>query len=193
MNLPNALTLSRLLLAPVVVLLLTVATDGSLLVAGLFGIAAATDGLDGHLARSRDTVTRFGIIADPLADKLLVLSTLFALVAVDRLAAWVALVILLREAAVSGLRYFAGRRASLIPAGPLGKAKMAAQVGTIMVLIAVPNPEALWVLSLVYSTVLVTAVSGVDYFLSYRRARPATAVPARGLAAQAAGSQRALP
>lgn len=193
MNLPNALTLLRLLLAPVVVVLLTFAADGSLLVAGLFALAAATDGLDGHLARSQGTVTRFGIIADPLADKLLVLSTLFALVALDRLAAWVVVVILLREVAVSGLRYVAGRRGTLIPAVQLGKVKMAAQVGTVMVLIAVPDAGVLWVQALVYTTVLVTAVSGVDYFLSYRRTRPAPAVPPPGLAPLDAGSQRLLP
>jgi CDP-diacylglycerol--glycerol-3-phosphate 3-phosphatidyltransferase len=193
MNLPNALTITRLLLAPVVVVLLTLAAEGSFLVAALFVLAAATDGLDGHLARSRGTVTRFGIIVDPLADKLLVLSTLFTLVALDRLAAWVAVVVLGREVAVSALRYVAGRRGTLIPAGSLGKAKMAGQVATVVVLIAVPDTGATWVLALVYATVLVTIASGVDYFLSYRRARPATAVATGRLAPAEAGPQRLLP
>ncbi len=192
MNLPNALTITRLLLAPVVVVLLTLAADGSFLVAALFVLASATDGLDGHIARSRGTVTRFGIIADPLADKLLVLSTLFTLAALDRLAAWVAVVILGREIAVSGLRYVAGRRGTLIPAGTLGKVKMAAQVATVVVLIAAPDTDVTWVLALVYATVLVTIASGIDYFLSYRRAQPAPAAPRR-LAALEAGSQRLLP
>lgn len=190
MNLPNALTISRLVLAPVVVLLLVVDADGSMPVAILFVLAAATDSLDGHLARSQGSVTRFGTLVDPVADKLLILPVLFALVMLDRLALWAALVILVRELAVSGLRMVAHRQGTIIAASPFGKAKMGAQVATVALLIAVADPNAAWVLTFVYVTVLVTVVSGIEYFLSYRRAdRPGSKVSARPATLEAA-SQR---
>lgn len=190
MNLPNALTISRLVLAPVVVLLLVVDADGSMPIAILFGLAAATDSLDGHLARSQGSVTRFGTLVDPVADKLLILPVLFALVLLDRLMLWAALVILARELAVSGLRMVAHRQGTIIAASPFGKVKMGAQVATATLLIAVPDPGAAWVLTLVYATVLVTVVSGVEYFLNYRRADRADPPPAGRPAALEAASQR---
>lgn len=170
MNLPNALTIGRLMLAPVVVVLVVVSDGGSMVAAALFVLLAATDTVDGHLARSRDDVTRFGTLADPVADKLLVLPVLFALVALDRLAAWVAIAILVREIAVSALRFVARRRGTIIAASPFGKLKMGSQVATVTILIAVADPGAAWVLALVYVTVGLTVVSGVDYYLNYRRA-----------------------
>lgn len=175
MNLPNALTISRLVLAPVIVGLLVIDENGSIAAAILFGVAAATDSLDGHLARSRDSITRFGTVVDPVADKLLVLPVLFALALLDRVALWAALAILARELAVSGLRLVAARQGTIIAASSFGKAKMAAQVAMVTALVAVPDPSAAWVLTLVYGTVLVTVVSGIDYFLSYRRASPGAA------------------
>ncbi len=189
-NLPNALTISRLVLAPVVVLLLVVDADGSMPVAILFGLTAATDSLDGHLARSQGSVTRFGTLVDPVADKLLVLPVLFALVFLDRLALWAALVILARELAVSGLRLAAHRQGTIIAASPFGKAKMGAQVAMAAILIAVPDPGAAWVLTLVYATVLVTVVSGIEYFLNYRRADRLDPTPSPRPAALEAASQR---
>lgn len=177
MNLPNALTIFRLLVAPAVAALLVADPGGSLPAAGLFLLASATDFLDGHLARSRGSVTRFGTLADPLADKLLIVLSLFALVSLDRLAAWVAAVILVRELAVSVLRQLAAREGTIIAASQFGKAKMGAQVATVAVLIAVPEPHAAWVLTLVYATVAVTVASGIDYFLGFRRTAPPAPAP----------------
>src|ERR671918_346946 len=123
LNLPNALTVVRILLVPVVVVALTVESPGGSTIAAIvFAIAALTDGLDGYIARSRQAVTTFGKVMDPVADKLMVAAALISLVSLDRLAAWVAMVIIAREFAVSGLRIAAGQ--------PLGQllAARAAQV-----------------------------------------------------------------
>jgi CDP-diacylglycerol---glycerol-3-phosphate 3-phosphatidyltransferase len=170
--LPNALTVARVFAIPPLVVLVLQSHDGSsLTAAGLFLLAALSDAADGHLARSRGLVTTFGKIADPIADKLLVGAALISLVAMDRLAAWVALVIMVRELAVSWLRAAAGREGLVISASRFGKAKMLLQVVTILALIAAPDVSALWVESLVYATVVVTIASGIDYFVAFRRRR----------------------
>lgn len=167
-NLPNALTLVRVLLVPVLVVALTV-EGGDFLAAAVFASASATDALDGWLARRRESVTTFGKVMDPVADKLLVAAALIALVSLDRVAAWVALVIVAREFAVSGLRVAAGQQGVVIPASNWGKAKTMVQVAAIFVLIVAPDSGAAWVQALLYATVVVTLVSGGDYFLSFRR------------------------
>jgi CDP-diacylglycerol---glycerol-3-phosphate 3-phosphatidyltransferase len=169
LNLPNALTLLRILLVPVLVVALTTETSGgSAIAAAVFALAAATDGLDGYVARSRQAVTTFGKVMDPVADKLLVAAALISLVSMERLAAWVAMVIIAREFAVSGLRIAAGQQGVVIPASPLGKVKTVVQIAAIFALIAWGD-HAVWVQALVYLTVLVTVVSGADYFLNFRR------------------------
>ena len=170
LNLPNLLTLMRILLVPVVVVALLDATpSGSWLAAGVFALAAVTDGVDGYLARSRASITTFGKVMDPIADKLLIAAALISLVSLDRLAGWVAMVIIAREFAVSGLRVAAGQQGVVIPASPLGKVKTIVQVGAVFVLIAVDDTGMGWVQALVYVMVLVTVVSGGDYFLNFRR------------------------
>ena len=170
LNLPNLLTLMRILLVPVVVVALLDATpNGSWLAAGVFALAAITDGVDGYLARSRASITTFGKVMDPIADKLLIAAALISLVSLDRVAGWVAMIIIAREFAVSGLRVAAGQQGVVIPASPLGKVKTIVQVGTVFVLIAVDDTGMWWVQALVYLTVLVTVVSGGDYFLNFRR------------------------
>src|SRR5918997_6697446 len=167
LNLPNALTLVRILLVPVVVVALTVESPGgSTIAAVVFAIAALTDGLDGYIARSRQAVTTFGKVMDPVADKLMIAAALIALVSLDRLAAWVAMVIIAREFAVSGLRIAAGQQGVVIPASPLGKLKTMAQIAAILAVIAT---GALWAQLLLYVAVVVTIVSGADYFLNFRR------------------------
>jgi CDP-diacylglycerol--glycerol-3-phosphate 3-phosphatidyltransferase len=170
LNLPNFLTLVRILLVPVLVVALLVETEGgSALAAIVFAVAALTDGLDGYIARSRQSETTFGKVMDPVADKLLIAAALISLVSLDRLEAWVAMVIIAREFAVSGLRIAAGQQGVVIPASSLGKLKTIFQVAAVMALIAAPNADAVWVQALVLTTVGVTLVSGADYFLNFRR------------------------
>ena len=170
LNLPNALTLSRILLVPVLVVALTVETPGgSTIAVVVFAIAAFTDGLDGYIARSRQSITTFGKVMDPVADKLMIAAALISLVSLDRLAAWVAMLIIAREFAVSGLRIAAGQQGVVIPASGLGKVKTIVQVVAVLALIAANDPNEAWVLGLVYLMVAVTVASGADYFLNFRR------------------------
>src|ERR687897_1217278 len=136
LNLPNALTLARILLVPVVVAALTVETPGGSAIAAIvFPTAALTDGLDGYIARSQQSVTTFGKVMDPVADKLMIAAALISLVSLDRVAAWVAMVIIAREFAVSCLRVAAGAQGVVIPASPLGKLKTLAQIVAIVCVI----------------------------------------------------------
>jgi CDP-diacylglycerol--glycerol-3-phosphate 3-phosphatidyltransferase len=170
LNLPNALTLVRILLVPVVVVALIVESPGgSVIAATVFALAALTDGLDGYIARTRQSVTSFGKVMDPVADKLMVAAALIALVSLERLAAWVAMVVIAREFAVSGLRIAAGQQGVEIPSSSLGKLKTIVQVAAVLALIAASDHDAAWVQALVYSMVAITVASGADYFLNFRR------------------------
>ena len=170
LNVPNVLTVVRILLVPVlVVALLEKTSGGDLLAAVVFAVASLTDALDGRLARSRNSVTTFGKLMDPLADKLLIIAALVALVSRNRLEAWVAMVIIAREFAVTVLRVAAGtQQGVVISASGLGKVKTTMQVAMVMVLIAFDS-RPLWISLLVYATVAVTVLSGVDYFFGFRR------------------------
>jgi CDP-diacylglycerol---glycerol-3-phosphate 3-phosphatidyltransferase len=169
LNLPNTLTVLRILLVPVVVVaLLDETPNGDAIAAGVFALAAFTDSLDGYIARQRNAVTTFGKLMDPIADKLLIAAALIALVSLDRLAAWIAMVIIAREFAVTGLRLVAAERGVVIQASWLGKAKTILQVAAIICLIAV-NPAPLGVDLLVYAAVAATVISGIDYFFGFRR------------------------
>src|ERR687883_2083424 len=107
-NLPNVLTLLRIIAVPVIVVaLLDETPNGDALAAGVFALAAISDGLDGYIARSRGDVTTFGKLMDPLADKLLIIAPLVSLVSLGRIAPWVAMVIIAREFAVTALRMVA--------------------------------------------------------------------------------------
>ena len=170
LNLPNVLTLSRIAFVPLMLVLLMGEEAGPIpAAAAVFCAAALTDAADGHIARSRNLVTTFGRIADPLADKLLVGTALVALVALDRLALWIALVIGLREAGVALLRWHAGRQGIVLHVSQLGKAKTCLQMGAIATLMLVPDPEAAWVTALLISVVSLTVVSGLQYALEYVR------------------------
>jgi CDP-diacylglycerol---glycerol-3-phosphate 3-phosphatidyltransferase len=169
LNLPNALTLLRILAVPVVVVALLGETpNGDVIAAIVFALAAATDGLDGYIARSRESITTFGKLMDPLADKLLIVGALLSLVSLHRLEAWIAMVIIAREVAVTILRTIAAERGLVIAASWLGKAKTVLQIGAVIALIAV-NPSPLWVDLLVYAALAVTVVSGADYFFGLRK------------------------
>src|ERR671915_2122217 len=143
MNLPNALTLGRIFLVPLLVVVLLTKFEGRLVLgvpkelvgAAIFAIASLTDWLDGYLARRRKQVTTLGQLMDPVADKLLVTAALVSLVQMDVAPAWMVAVIIGRELAVTGLRAVAWARGVVIAASPLGKLKIAAQVTAILALI----------------------------------------------------------
>jgi CDP-diacylglycerol--glycerol-3-phosphate 3-phosphatidyltransferase len=179
MNLPNSLTLTRIFLVPLLVVVLLTKFEGrhilgipkELIGAAIFGFASLTDWADGYLARRRKQITPLGEMIDPFADKLLVCAALISLVELELASAWMVTVIIGREFAVTGLRSLAYARGIAVPASPLGKIKMVAQVVAILALILahdenrggmdtfyVIGQSALWV-------VLVTALlSAADYF-----------------------------
>jgi CDP-diacylglycerol--glycerol-3-phosphate 3-phosphatidyltransferase len=151
------------------------------LAAALFLAVALSDVLDGHLARARDSETDFGRTVDPLADKALIAGALGVLVRQERLPAWPALAIVVREAAVTGLRFSVGRRGMVVPASQLGKRKTTAQIGAVTALILAPDPRAGWSRAVVYGAVALTVISGVEYFanLGKRSTRRSSPEPAK--------------
>jgi CDP-diacylglycerol--glycerol-3-phosphate 3-phosphatidyltransferase len=189
-NLPNSLTLARIVLVPLlVVVLLTTSkpwepfgVSKELLAAAIFAIASLTDWADGFLARRRKQVTGLGQWMDPLADKLLVTAALVSLAQMGLAASWMVVVILGREFAVTLLRAVAHARGQALPASPIGKFKMAAQVVAILALILAGRSDdalraigtgALWVAT------VAALVSAADYYRHFN-ARPALrALPPR--------------
>jgi len=162
-----------------VVALLDKTGGGDLLAAIVFAAASLTDAIDGWLARSRNSVTTFGKLMDPIADKLLIVAALIALVSLGRLEAWVAMVIIAREFAVTVLRVaVGGQQGVVIPASQFGKLKTVLQVAMVICVIAV-HGHPLWLELLIYATVVVTVLSGADYFFGLRR-RLADTAPADG-------------
>jgi CDP-diacylglycerol--glycerol-3-phosphate 3-phosphatidyltransferase len=175
MNLPNAITVTRIFLVPLLVVVLLTKFEGRMILgvrkelvgAAIFGIASLTDWLDGYLARRRQQVTALGQVIDPLADKLLTSAAFISLVQMELAPAWMVAIIIGREFAVTGLRNLAYARGVAIPASRLGKIKMVSQVIAILALILgdVYVPQllplgrgALWV---VVGTALLSAA---DYF-----------------------------
>jgi CDP-diacylglycerol--glycerol-3-phosphate 3-phosphatidyltransferase len=180
MNLPNALTLVRIFLVPLlVVVLLTkvewpvMGVSSQVLGAAIFGLAAFTDWLDGYIARRRKQVTTLGQLMDPIADKLLTAAAFISLVQLDAAPAWIVAVVIGREFAVTALRSLAYSRGVVIPSSSLGKAKMGSQVAAILLLILGHNGYrpffvlgqiALWIV------LIASVASGIDYYLKYARA-----------------------
>jgi CDP-diacylglycerol--glycerol-3-phosphate 3-phosphatidyltransferase len=172
LNLPNAVTLGRIGFVPLVARAMRDARRGGspALAAGMFGAAALSDALDGHLARARASETAFGEVLDPLADKALIAAALGVLVGQDRLGGRAAASIVARELAVTGLRLLVGRRKGVvIPASRLGKRKATLQVACVLVLILAPDPDAAWVKAVVSAAVALTVASGVEYFAGLSR------------------------
>lgn len=171
MNIPNSLTLLRIILIPIFVVVLVLRIPyGDLLAAAIFIIAAFTDSLDGYLARKYKQVTKLGIILDPIADKLLITAALICLVELGRISGWIAIVILGREFAVSGLRAVKAEEGVIIPASKLGKLKTISQIMAV-ILIFMENIFPVfkgigqWAM---YIAVVITIVSGVDYFYKFK-------------------------
>jgi len=177
MNLPNSLTVTRIFLVPLLVVVLLTKFEGRQILgvpneivgAAIFGLAALTDWADGYLARRRKQITPLGQMIDPLADELLTLAALISLVQLDLAPAWMVAVILGRDFAVTALRSLAYSRGVAMPASPLGKIKMVAQVVAILALILAHGrmrefyldrvgQAALWV------AVLTALASAADYF-----------------------------
>lgn len=173
-NLPNALTLGRIFLVPLLVVVLLTGFDekvmgisNNMLGATIFAVASFTDWLDGFLARRRGQVTGFGQWMDPLADKLLVTAALVSLVQMNLAPAWMVAVILGREFSVTVLRSVVHARGQALPASPLGKIKMAAQVVAILLLILGPrHMQGFFVLGRIalWVATIAALVSAVDYW-----------------------------
>lgn len=167
---PNTITFSRIALIPAFVPLLLVREEyqyGSQIAFGLFALLSLTDGIDGYVARSRNKITRLGIFLDPLADKLLVTAALVALVELQEIAAWVVVVILSREFAVTGLRLIASSEGVVIAAHWLGKLKTVAQIALVLALI-LPDTSPTVGTILTAVTVALTIGSGAEYFWKAR-------------------------
>lgn len=188
MNLPNALTLSRLAAIPLIIVLLLVRFDGhDQLAAALFILFSLTDTADGQIARRRNMVSDLGKFLDPLADKLYVLSVLVVLVQEGLVAAWVVVVILARELVITLLRTVAASQGRVIAAAPLGKTKTLLQMAAVFFLILqrpYPFLVPIAALALAFAVVL-TVVSGIDYLWRLRRvfgtqAAPGARVPDSG-------------
>jgi len=181
-NLANSITIARMLLIPVfLVLLLSGIPEpyNDIAAAAVFILAAATDKLDGYVARRSKTVTTLGQFLDPLADKLLVAAALIALVGMSRVPAWVATVIIVREIAVSVLRIVGASQGVSIPADRYGKLKTVLQI-VYVVYVLVPVADiadwldvGLWLPELISDVliavvVIVTLWSGIRYFMNAR-------------------------
>jgi CDP-diacylglycerol---glycerol-3-phosphate 3-phosphatidyltransferase len=185
MNLANKLTVIRIFLVPIFLIFIAVRDIryGTLIATAIFILAALTDKLDGYIARSRNQITRFGKFMDPLADKLLVTAALISLVEYRIIPGWVAMIIIAREFAVTGLRSIAAAEGMVIAASWWGKIKTVIQiVAIIFALIEVnlnqqdianligKNPyiasffNAMTVITL-YLAVIITIISGYDYFV----------------------------
>ncbi|AFM42118.1 CDP-diacylglycerol--glycerol-3-phosphate 3-phosphatidyltransferase [Desulfosporosinus acidiphilus SJ4] len=181
MNLPNRLTLARIILIPVFMAFLllqvpkghTLFPHQEIVAAIIFILASATDGLDGYIARKRHQVTNLGKFMDPLADKLLVSAALVSLVELGEVNAWIAWIVLAREFAVTGLRAIAAVDRVVISASKLGKIKTITQVVAISAILLNDWPLSLIGLHigqpLLYVAVFFTIISGLDYMLKSRK------------------------
>ena len=173
MNLPNFLTLLRIAMIPIFVFIYSDPTPlRSFLAMTTFLLAALTDFLDGYFARKRGEVTLWGKVMDPVADKLLVISALILLVNYHRVDAWIAVVLIGREMAVTGLRAVVMREGIIIPADRWGKYKMGAQITAIAMLLW--NLEAPFNFRLlgtifIWISLVLAIYSGVRYFVNYAR------------------------
>ena len=168
LNLPTLLTLSRIVLIPVFVFSVYLHPIFGALV---FSIASLTDFLDGYFARRSGDITTFGIILDPIADKFLVISALIVLVDMERLAAWIAIIIIVREFLVTGLRVVALSKDIIIPAELGGKIKTGVQIAAVLCLIlnrSLFNINLYDIgIVLIWLAMVLSIVSGVKYTISF--------------------------
>ncbi len=187
MNLPNSITMSRIVMIPLLLWMLSPhftwrGIDGAqeILASVLFILASITDGLDGYLARKRGQITTMGMLLDPLADKIMVTAALIALVAYNPqvVKVWIAVVIIGREFLISGLRSIASSEGFTIQASDLGKLKTVLQIVTVVSAILAHRWDEWqfgdlvipvnWIaVAAIYFTVLVSIISAIDYFVGF--------------------------
>ena len=170
MNLPNKLTIFRVILIPFFVFFLLAPYFegyGNYIAVAIFIVASLTDLLDGKIARKYNLITNFGKFMDPLADKLLVDSALIALCELGRIQGWIVIIIIAREFIISGFRLVAADKGTVIAAGWWGKAKTVAQMGAVILLIIDFKNTPMWVITqiLVYLSLALTVISLVDYLM----------------------------
>lgn len=182
LNIPNRITLSRIMIIPVFILILTLSLDWGQLIIGesslpithlvaaiLFIVASGTDWVDGYYARKFNLVTNLGKFLDPMADKLLVTAAYILLIELGIVPAWIVIIILSREFAVTGLRLVAAGGGIVLAAGQLGKWKTTFQLLSISFLLLHDFPFSYlnWPVGqvLLYLALILTVISGVDYFI----------------------------
>lgn len=186
MNLANKLTLLRIFLVPIFVIFMILGNNyyGVIIATVIFIIASITDKIDGHIARSRNQITDFGKFMDPLADKLLVTAAFVSLVGLKIIPAWAVIIILSREFAVTGLRTLAASSGKVIAASNWGKLKTVFQMVAIILLLVVQSIQTIPYIAtnfmnttlevalieyipllIFYISVVITIISGIDYFL----------------------------
>jgi CDP-diacylglycerol--glycerol-3-phosphate 3-phosphatidyltransferase len=173
-NLPIGLTISRIVLVPLlIVFLISSSRVHAVMAAAIFILAALTDWLDGLIARRRNQVTTLGTLLDPIADKLLVASALVSLLQIDKIAAWIVAVIIGRELAVTGLRAVAAGVGVIVPASRLAKWKTAGQYVAITMLIFEKSVGSaafhMVATGVLWVALGLTIVSAVDYFYRFFR------------------------
>lgn len=180
MNLPNRITIFRICLIPVIIVISLISflknrlifnflNLQNLLILIIFLIGAFSDFLDGRIARRRNLITNFGKFADPLADKMLVLTVLVLMVSEHYLEPWVLIVILAREMTVTGFRVVAASQNIVIAANFLGKVKTNFQFALVIMLLVFGGTTVLWLSVilkiLIYATAFITIVSGAEYII----------------------------
>ena len=173
MNLPNILTLSRIVLAGILVFILKANTrTGYILAVIVFAMASLTDFYDGHIAKKQGLISDFGKIMDPVADKILLLSVFGILAHIRMIAWWMFVVIAVRELVVTGSRLMAFRQGQVLAAERAGKIKTVVQiiaVSSILLYLAIQQAHRIWLTvneGLMILAVILTVYSGIDYFRS---------------------------
>ena len=174
MNVPNLLSISRILAVPVFIVLMLEPTPLRALLAGIvFSIASVTDWLDGYLARKWGQVTKIGKLLDPIADKILVTSALITLVDIARIPSWIAIVIIGREIAVTGLRAMAASEGIIMAAENMGKWKVGAQITAVLCLVLDYHLGTDWLSDIgriaIFIAMVLAVVSGMRYVIDYWR------------------------
>ena len=174
MNLPIGITITRIVAAPFLILfLISSSRVHALIAAAIFVAASFTDWLDGVVARHRNQVTTLGTLLDPIADKLLVAAALISLLTIDKIAAWIVVIIIGRELAVTGLRTIAAGVGVIVPASRLAKWKTGSQYLAITMLILekglISPTFHVAATAVLWGALVLTVVSAVDYFYRFFR------------------------